>query len=95
VGYNSFHEAMYNRVPTIFMAQMAQYMDDQQARAMAAVSRGCADIVSPDEMLSLRHKISAFLDGGQGAEIRAALTELTLPEPGNAEAARLIMELTV
>ncbi|TNC49628.1 hypothetical protein FHG66_11010 [Rubellimicrobium rubrum] len=94
VGYNSFHEVIYNRVPTIFMAQMAQFMDDQQARAMAAVNRGCADIVAPDEMLSLRHKISAFLDGGRSAEIRAALSELTLPEPGNAEAAHLILELT-
>ncbi len=82
------------RVPTIFMAQMAQYMDDQQARAMAAVSRGCAELVTPDEMLSLRAKIAAFLDGGQSAEIRAALAEITLPEAGNAEAARLIMDLT-
>jgi hypothetical protein len=45
-------------------------------------------------MLSLRAKIAAFLDGGQSAEIRAALAEITLPEPGNAEAARLIMDLT-
>jgi len=94
VGYNSFHEVVYNRVPTIFMAQMAAYMDDQQARAMAAVNRGCADIVAPDEMLSLRHKISAFLDGGRSGEMREALSRLTLPEPGNAEAARLIMEMT-
>ena len=94
VGYNSFHEVVYNKVPTIFMAQMAAYMDDQHSRAMSAVNRGCADIVAPEEMLSLRTKISDFLDGGRSGEIRAALSELTLPEPGNAEAAALIMELT-
>ena len=58
------------------------------------MNRGCADIVAPDEMLSLRHKISAFLDGGRSGEMREALSRLTLPEPGNAEAARLIMEMT-
>jgi hypothetical protein len=94
VGYNSFHEALYNRVPTIFMAQMSAFMDDQQSRAMAAVERGCADIVAPEEMLSLRSKIVDFLDGERAQEIRGRLAELTLPEPGNAAAARLIMELT-
>jgi hypothetical protein len=94
VGYNSFHEVVYNGVPTIFMAQMAQFMDDQQSRAMAAVTRGCADIVAPEEMHSLRAKIADFLDGGRSGEIRATLAELSLPEPGNKDAARLIMELT-
>jgi hypothetical protein len=70
------------RVPTIFMAQMAQYMDDQQARAMAAVSRGCAELVTPDEMLSLRAKIAAFLDGGQGAEKCDAGQSCPLVEAG-------------
>lgn len=94
VGYNSFHEAMYNRVPTIFLAQMNSFMDDQQSRAMAAVRRDCADIVAPTEMVSLGHKISEFLDQGRADEIRANLSDLTLPETGNAEAARLIMELS-
>ena len=93
VGYNSFHEAMYNRVPTIFLAQMNAFMDDQQSRAMAAVRRDCADIVSPSEMLSLDRKIGEFLDQGRADEIRANLTALTLPETGNTEAARLIMEM--
>ncbi|MCW3782492.1 hypothetical protein [Defluviimonas salinarum] len=94
VGYNSFHEAMYNRVPTIFMAQMNAFMDDQQSRAMAAVSRGLADIVEPHEMLTLSRKVTEFLDNGRAEEIRANLAAIALPETGNAQAARLIMEMS-
>ena len=39
VGYNSFHEAIYNSVPTIFVPQMAPFMDDQRARAISAAER--------------------------------------------------------
>lgn len=90
VGYNSFHEAMYNAVPTIFMAQMNQFMDDQQKRAMAAVDRGLSDIVAPDQMSLMASLISAHLDGGRKEEIAAAFRAVELPEPGNAVAARII-----
>ena len=33
VGYNSFHEMLYHRVPTILIPQSAEYMDDQERRA--------------------------------------------------------------
>lgn len=92
-GYNSFHEAIYNQVPSIFIPQMAAMMDDQRARAMAAVERGCAAIVEPHEMLTLHHLVGAYLDGGQADEIRANLAALTLPEPGTAQAARIIEEM--
>lgn len=94
VGYNSFHEAMYNRIPTIFMAQMNAFMDDQRARAMAAINRNLADIVEPHEMMSLSVKLAEFLDGGRSNEIRTRLSELKLPEAGNAAAAKLIMEIS-
>lgn len=91
VGYNSFHEAMYNKVPTIFMAQMNAFMDDQRTRAMAAVERGVADIVAPDEMSLLSHLITAHLDGTRGQEIRKAFSQIELPETGNAAAAKIII----
>ena len=94
VGYNSFHEAMYNRIPTIFMAQMNAFMDDQRSRAMAAVSRDLADIVEPHEMMSLAAKVGEFLDGGRAEEIRSRLAQIELPQPGNLAAAKMIMEIS-
>lgn len=93
-GYNSFHEAVYNQVPAIFVPQMAAMMDDQRARAMAAVERGCASIVEPHEMLTLQTLVRAHLDEGHDEIVRTNLAALTLPEPGNAHAARIIEELT-
>jgi hypothetical protein len=36
---------------------------------MSAVNRDCADIVAPEEMLSLRHRFSEMLADGRGAEV--------------------------
>ncbi|WMT92615.1 hypothetical protein [Pelagibacterium sp. H642] len=92
-GYNSYHEALYGRIPTIFMAQMSVFMDDQRRRAMAAVERGLADIVEPHEMHALRAKLADHLDGSRSQDVRGLLSELELPEPGTAQAARLIEEI--
>jgi hypothetical protein len=88
-GYNSFHEALYNRVPTIFVPQMAPYMDDQLARAKAAAKRGLAEVVKADDLLSLGRTLDAFLDG-KARDIRAALSAFTLPATGTADAANII-----
>jgi hypothetical protein len=92
-GYNSFHEVIYNAVPTIFMPQMSVFMDDQRARALAAVDRGLASVVEPHEMLALDLEISRFLDGGKSEEIRSKLADVSLPQPGNSAAASLIEEM--
>jgi UDP:flavonoid glycosyltransferase YjiC (YdhE family) len=88
-GYNGFHEAMYNRVPTIFVPQMAPYMDDQRARAEAAARRGLAKLVEADDLLALRRALHELLDG-EAAQLRAALMSQDLPPTGTAEAARII-----
>lgn len=93
VGYNSFHEVLYNRVPTIFMPQMSAFMDDQRARAMAAVERGLAAMVEAERVLALRNEVAAFLDGGKSQDIREKLLAFTLPEPGNRAAAAVIEEM--
>ncbi len=93
VGYNSFHEVLYNRIPTIFIPQMASYMDDQRARAESAAKRGAAILVEPEEMLSLNREISACLDGGKTGELRAALNGLDLAQTGNRTAAQIIEEV--
>ena len=93
-GYNSFHECLYNSVPTIFVPQMAPYMDDQNRRARAACDRDVAAMVSPDGLLDLDREIGLFLDAGKGDDLRRNLARLVLPERGMAEAAALIKGLT-
>ncbi|MGL4310942.1 MAG: glycosyltransferase [Paracoccaceae bacterium] len=93
VGYNSFHEAMYNRVPTIFVPQIASMMDDQARRARAAVDRGLALMVAPSDLLSLRRNLDTCLDGDGPERMRASLARADLPATGTAAAARLIREV--
>jgi predicted glycosyltransferase len=92
VGYNSFHEAIYNRIPTIFIPQMAAFMDDQRARGAAAAERGLARLIEPHQLMSLDHAISGMLDG-EGEEIRARLAATQLPVSGSAVAADVISEV--
>ena len=94
VGYNSFHEVLYHGIPTIFIPQMAAYMDDQERRARAACDRGLAACVGAHELLALERTLHDFLEGDRAAEVRAALQALELPEPGTAHAARLIAEVS-
>ncbi len=89
VGYNTFHELLYNRIPAIFIPQVAIYLDDQERRARAASDRGLAETVLAHELLLLERRLRALLDSGAAA-LRDALAGLDLPETGNAAAARLI-----
>ena len=43
-GYNSFHELLHHGVPTIFVPNDNQQVDDQRARAAWAESRGAGDL---------------------------------------------------
>jgi UDP:flavonoid glycosyltransferase YjiC (YdhE family) len=89
-GYNSFHELLYHGIPTIFIPQVAPYLDDQERRARAASERGLAETVLSHELLRLDRAITPFLDGGEGEAMRNRLRDHVLPEPGNRVAARLI-----
>jgi UDP:flavonoid glycosyltransferase YjiC (YdhE family) len=89
VGYNTFHELLYNRVPAIFIPQIAAYLDDQERRARAASDRGLAETILAHELLILDRRLRTLLDGGAAA-LRDALGALDLPATGNAAAARLI-----
>ena len=90
-GYNSFHELLYHAVPTIFVPQMATFMDDQERRARAASDRGLAETVLAHEVLLLEREVRACLDGGKADRLRAALAAAELPDPGNDDAAALIL----
>ncbi len=89
VGYNSFHELLYSGVPTVFVPQVAPYMDDQERRARAASDRGLARTVLAHELIGLERAVTEML-GGAAEEVRSRLGEVALPEPGNRAAADLI-----
>lgn len=91
IGYNSFHEAIYGQIPTIFIPQMASFMDDQRARGQAAADREIAVLIEPWEILSLTKAIDDCL-AERGAVLRKNLSGLNLPQSGAAAAARHILE---
>lgn len=92
VGYNSFHELLRNRTPTIFVPNENPMMDDQDGRALFAERRGLA--------LQLRrstlHRTDAALARIMDPEERAILSDrcATLPPADGARAAaQIIAEL--
>lgn len=87
VGYNSFHEILYHRIPTLFIPQTAPYMDDQERRARAAADRGLAEIVLPEDLVMLQRRVGALLAEGGTDALRRSLADVVLPRPGNAAAA--------
>ncbi len=89
-GYNSFHEMLYHRVPTILIPQSAEYMDDQERRSRAAVERGLAEMVLAEELLKLERTVNACLDGGRSTDLATALENAVFPHSGNVDAARLL-----
>jgi len=89
VGYNSFHELMYHRIPSIFVPQVAPFMDDQERRARAASDRDLAVTVLAHELLGLERAVSGMFEGGAEA-IRGRLAGVDLPPTGNRAAAQLI-----
>lgn len=90
VGYNSFHELLYNRIPSILVPQMAPYMDDQERRARAAADRGCGALARAQDLWTLLQHLRAFLDEGEAERIASGLAELSLPETGQRRAAEII-----
>lgn len=90
VGYNSFHEVLYHRIPAIFIPQMSPYMDDQERRARAASERGYAVTILSSELLMLEREVTAYLDNGKAERIRNRLAAAELPDSGNRAAATLI-----
>ena len=93
-GYNSFHEALYNRVPAIFVPQMSAFMDDQRARARAACDRGLAAMVEANELMTLERLVvpASRRRRGRGA-CAPGWPPPSCPSPAPQRAAQLIEEL--
>jgi UDP:flavonoid glycosyltransferase YjiC (YdhE family) len=61
-GYNSFHELLHHDVPTIFVPNDHQKVDDQRARAEWAESRGAAICLPQGAQPAIAGYLSALLD---------------------------------
>jgi len=92
-GYNSFHEALYNRIPALFIPQVASYMDNQTARAEMAADLGLARYVPANKPGAIDGELTRCLDHGLAETLQQALATHDLPAPGNGDAARIIAEL--
>lgn len=90
VGYNSFHEILYHKIPSILIPQIAPFMDDQEKRARAASNRELAVTVLATEFIQLEREVEAFLEGGKADEIRKKLDATELPPLGTNDAAAII-----
>lgn len=68
-GYNSFHEAMYGGVPTIFCPNEAEEMDLQVERARYAAAAGAALVVRRADSLGVHHALRRMLDPATRARL--------------------------
>ncbi len=86
-GYNTFHELLYLRVPTVFFAQ-EKIADDQRRRiAQAAGAGACLQI---EDLSQARGALARALDPAF-ARSAAAACEALLPENGAARCARALL----
>lgn len=65
-GYNSFHEAIQSRLPTICLPNLKTGRDDQLARAKVAEEAGCMVVIIDKK----RHTIQAAIDRMIEPEVR-------------------------
>ena len=69
-GYNSVHELIPARVPTLFIPKLASRTDNQTARAAFLEQRGLALTASQDDVAAIQHQVDNLL-----GDARAGLAE--------------------
>ena len=90
-GYNSFNDLLRFALPTIFVANDAQCMDDQGARARFAERAEAAFDVQEDDLAPLSDCVAAILQPAVRAHLQDRSRAIALPN-GAAAAAAAIME---
>jgi UDP-N-acetylglucosamine:LPS N-acetylglucosamine transferase len=91
-GYNSFHELIIYGIPTIFIANEHQSMDDQDARAQFAMRNDAAMLISEEDV----HRIGPMIDLIMQEKVRslmAASCKAIRPVNGAVHAAEVIEAL--
>lgn len=91
-GYNSFHELLAARLPTLFVPNEHPIMDDQLGRARWAERTGVGLLLRTVEPYHLPARLEALLDPMLAAELTGAMGRLD-PTNGAIEAALVVDEL--
>lgn len=90
-GYNSFHELIFNAVPTLFIPNMNAKTDDQYARAMIAQELGAGLVIKELDAESVERALDTLTDDRENALMRRAARGI-IDVNGAEEAARIISE---
>lgn len=93
-GYNSFHEIMTSRLPTIFVPNDNPSMDDQAARALWAERSGLAYAVHAWDRFRLGWALDRLLDETMRQDMRRRMDKLSSAN-GAADFADLIRDLAL
>jgi hypothetical protein len=93
VGYNSYHELIFARLPTLFVPNENPSQDDQLARARYADRHGLGLCVRAHEIYRLRPALDRLLDSSERLAIASRCAALHLRN-GAADAAAILEELS-
>ena len=92
-GYNSFHELLEARIPTLFIPNENMQMDDQAARAGFAASCGMALCARQENAYALVRCLSKLFDPSIRASMRRRMENGGVTENGAETAAEIVAEL--
>jgi UDP:flavonoid glycosyltransferase YjiC (YdhE family) len=93
-GYNSFHEVVHHKLPSICIPNTKTGMDDQLARANAAGSAGAMIVLDDPEPGSLADAIARILDPAHRDQMKKAMADLNRSN-GAAEVADFFTEMLI
>lgn len=74
-GYNSYHELVHLRIPSVFVARATHTLDDQNRRAAFAPIAGFGRSAQQIDSLEFEEALKAVLDPRQSRRMRAAALE--------------------
>lgn len=88
-GYNSVHELLYARLPTLFVPNRSSGTDDQPARTRWLADAGFALFADETDLEEVRAQARRLHDASVRAELAAACGKLARPTGSAAAAAEL------
>jgi UDP:flavonoid glycosyltransferase YjiC (YdhE family) len=91
-GYNSFHELVAARIPTIFLVSMTPELDDQEGRAAFAETAGAGYALKAENLSALPGLLERMADPARRALMQENCGRLSASN-GAQQAADLIAEL--
>lgn len=89
-GYNSYHEVVSSRLPSICYPNLETGRDDQLSRASSASSEGAMIVIRKRNREKIRISISRMMDHRVRNKMRSELSSLSKPN-GSSEAAKWIL----